>query len=193
MNRFFTILLGLAISVSSFSACKAAPISALFVGSFTSTSPGGDFLGIGVPSPFFLYLTFNDGGVFGSGVLRTQTGVNLATIDTANAGWTLGDGGSDTLNVLAGTSIPNRILNFTLTGPSTTIATSSNANASVIAPFFGGASSFPAAISFTNLLGQGYQGQITSVPEPASMVLLIGAVAGVGFWQRRRSKSNASV
>lgn len=188
VNRIFSLSIALVLSSITFSTSQAAPISALFVGSFTSTSAGGDFLGTGVPTPFHLYLTFNDGGTFGSGVLRTQAGVNLATIDTANAGWTLGNGGSDTLNVLAGTSIPNRILNFTLTGPSTTIATNSTANASITSPFFTGSSTLPAAISFTNLLGQGYQGQITAIPEPTTMGLLIGAVACIGVWQRRRSK-----
>ncbi len=190
MNRGLTLALVLALSVLTSSVSKAAPISALFVGSFTSTN--NDFLGTGVPTPFYLNLTFNDNGLFGSGLLRTQAGVNLATIDTANAGWSLGDGGSDTLSVLAGTSIPNRFLNFTLTGPSNTIASTSTANASVIAPFlFSGASALPAAITFTNFLNQGYAGQITAIPEPASMGLLLGVVAGAGMWHKRRNRKTA--
>ena len=190
MNRVLTLTLALVLSVVTSSVSKAAPISALFVGSFTSTT--SDFLGTGVPTPFYLYMTFNDNGVFGSGLLKTQAGATLATIDTANAGWSLGNGGNDTLTVLAGTNIPTRVLSFTLTGPNTLIGSTSTANASVIAPFFQvGGSSFPAAISFANLLGQGYQGQITSVPEPASMGLLLSLVAGAGAWQRRRMKKAA--
>ncbi len=107
------------------------------MGSFTSTNI--DFLGTGVPTPFYLYLDFNDGGTFLGGLLRTQAGVNLATIDTANAGWTIGNGGTDSLQVIAGTSVPGRFLNFTLTGPSTNVNDTNQVIANV-APFFTGVS-----------------------------------------------------
>ena len=190
MNRLFTLSLALLLGVVVSTSTQAASVSKLLVGTFTSTN--SDFLGTGVPTPFYMYLTFNDGGNFTAGSVITQSGVLLANVDTANAGWTIGNGGTDSLQVIAGTSVPGRFLNFTLTGPSSNVA-NTNQVVSNVEPFFGeNGSVLPTLITFQNFIGQGYQGNITAVPEPTTMGLLAAGVFGAGVWHRRRSKKNAA-
>lgn len=186
-----TFLLGAVVALSSASTVQAATLSRIFLLRFETAS--ADFMGLGaLPQSLSLLATLDDSaGNFTrlelyNGDLGTGAKPLINTFNGAASFWSIGNGPTDTFSLTGFSATnPGRILSFTInTFPgavSDTNGTVANADAILRQPaVLGGAFTFGNAT--------GYAGTIQAVPEPGTMALLVGAVACVGLYRRRKAK-----